>query len=529
MTRHRDLRPAPFAHGAQTELRSAAVSALATGLPLIVLIGAGHTREAVFAALGSFAGLYALDTPYPRRGRVLAVVVAGFTAASLAGSLTGRYLPAWTWVVAVASIAGVAKWWGGRASPGGPGAWMFLFIFAVCSQDAELHTGLFPRSLLVLAGGTVAWCVSMLAALHDSDGCARRAVASALEATAAVLESGSQAGEREWHRAHLALTRADSLLQETGASGDLVHALVVTEGLLADAAFDTGSASPASAVTLRQASESLRRPPRRRARRRPPPERSRATRLALSGEVEALRSGLDRHERVLGMLSASRVLLGAGAAATGALLLHLGHAYWAPLSATAVLQSSSVQMTWERSLQRGLGTAGGLSVGGLILAAHPSPLGIALLVVLMQGGVAMYSGRNYALSVLFVTPFAVLLSQLIRPSETSLLLQDRLEGVVLGILVGVMAALLVLHSRAAVTLQHAMERCRVALTWASVEHTDGGVTAVEELRDALMRLRNAHETARGEPWPTGATQQEVRELELRAYRVLARRLQQLRP
>lgn len=134
MTRPRALRgPASVLGWGRSEegLGTAAVPALAMGLPLVVLVAAGHPRETVYAALGSFAGLYALDRPFRSRAPVLAVVVAGFTAAALAGSLTGRYLAPWGWVLALALVAGLAKWCGDRAAPGGPGAWMFVFTFAV--------------------------------------------------------------------------------------------------------------------------------------------------------------------------------------------------------------------------------------------------------------------------------------------------------------------------------------------------------------------------------------------------------------
>jgi uncharacterized membrane protein YccC len=79
-----------------------------------------------------------------------------------------------------------------------------------------------------------------------------------------------------------------------------------------------------------------------------------------------------RHAAALRLLTASRVLLGAGVAGAGALKLHIGHPYWAPVSAAAVLQPTHVQMTWHRSIQRGLGTAGGLLLGALLLVAHPA-------------------------------------------------------------------------------------------------------------------------------------------------------------
>jgi uncharacterized membrane protein YccC len=235
-----------------------------------------------------------------------------------------------------------------------------------------------------------------------------------------------------------------------------------------------------------------------------------------------------RHVAVLRRLTATRVLLGAGVAGTGALLLGLGHPYWAPVSAAAVLQSTSVRMTWHRSIQRGLGTAAGLLLGALLLSAHPRPVTIAVLVVLMQLGIEVLIGRNYALGVVFITPMTLLLSDLLVPSSAYSLVRDRLVGVALGIVVGLAAALLVAHPRAAVTLRQAVDRCEVAMSWARSAVSGQRVPATQELRDALVELRAAEDVARGETWPAGIPLTAVADTERRAYRALAAHRRALR-
>ncbi|WP_374968882.1 FUSC family protein [Terrabacter sp. BE26] len=237
--------------------------------------------------------------------------------------------------------------------------------------------------------------------------------------------------------------------------------------------------------------------------------------------VRQVRSQHRRHLAALRLVGSGRVLLGAGVAAAAAMLLGLGHPYWAPVSAAAVLQSTHVRMTWHRSLQRGLGTAAGLVLGALLLQAHPDPLVVALLVVLMQLGIELFLGRNYALGVLFITPMTMLLSDLVVPSSPFVLVRDRLAGVVLGIAVGLAAALLVAHPRAAATLRHAVERCTVATRWASTATSGTRLLAMEELRDALVGLRAAEDVARGETWPAGISPVEVADTERHAYLALA--------
>ena len=514
---------------AETGPLLAAASALAMGLPLVVLVAVGHPREAVYAAFGSFTGLYALDRPLRSRARVLGGVGVGFTAAVLAGSLAASSAAPWLWVLTMALVAGSAKWGCNRAGlGGGPGAWMFLFTFAACFQPAAGGSEMVGRVLLAAGGAAAAWCVSMITAWHDPDGPARRAVAAVLEATAVVVGAGPAVTVRELHHAHVALIRADGLARQVpGRLGDhLEQALSVAEELLTESALAPESPRAAAADALRRDAQML--SSRSAGLGTRTAVRSRSTSPARAAGGAAVRVGRRRGAGVVRTLTAVRVLAGSGVAAAGALLLHLGHPYWAPVSATAVLQSLNVRATWHRGLQRGLGTAGGVVVGGVLLAAHPSPFVIAVLVVVMQWAIVLLGGRNYAAGVLFVTPFAVMLSELLRPSNTAVLLIDRLTGVALGILVGVGAALLVVHPRAAVTLREAVERCRLALDRPVLDHEEGGLAATEELRDALVELRVAEDIVRGEPWPAGVSREDVADLEHRAYRVLAERRRELR-
>jgi len=115
----------------------------------------------------------------------------------------------------------------------------------------------------------------------------------------------------------------------------------------------------------------------------------------------------------------------------------------------------------------------------------------------------------------------MLLSDLLVPSSTYSLVVDRLGGVALGIAVGLAAALVVSHPRAAVTLRHAVHRCELAMTWAGSAPRDRLAAATEELRDALVDLRAAEDVARGEAWPAGVPRAVVAQTEGRAYRSLA--------
>jgi len=524
---------------------AAALSALALGLPLLALVLVGRPQAAVFAAFGAFTGLYGADRPYALRARTLAAVAVGFVAAVALGSAGAMVLEHWWWVAAVAAVAAAATWGCDAAALGSPGAWMFLFAFAASMQVPAQPREVLTRSLLAAGGAAVAWSVAMLGALTDPRGPERRATATALLATAQVLALGPEATSRHWHRAQVALRRAERYAVAAPAvvAEPLLGRLFHAEALLTDAVLaPAGPQAAALANRLRGQGRSLGRTsvwwrnlvsgsdacassaggrPADDSARETPTRDDAQARGRLPAPVERLRRQHRRHLAVLRLVSAARVLLGAGVAGAGALLLGLGHPYWAPVSAAAVLQSTHVRMTWHRSIQRGLGTAAGLVIGALLLQAHPHPLVIAALVVLMQLGIELFLSRNYALGVLFITPMTMLLSDLVVPSSAFVLVRDRLAGVALGITVGLAAALLVAHPRAAASLRHAVERCQIAAGWAATATTSARILAVEELRDALVELRAAEDVARGETWAAGIPQAEVDDTERRAYLVLA--------
>ena len=475
----------------------------------------------------------------------------------------------WWWVAAVAAVAAAATWSCDAAGLGSPGAWMFLFAFAASTQVPAQPRDVMTRSLLAGGGAAVAWSVAMLGVLSDPRGPERRATATALSATARVLQLGGGATSRHWHVAHAALRGAERYVAfaPSAAARPLRARLVRAEVLLTDAVLSPGAPATAAQGDRLQAEGRALSRERGRWRRRGagpaaggieegagasgigaggigaggagasgtkaggPPAGGRAWDARVDGgaaaqaapptAVQVLRRQHARHLAVLRLVTSARVLLGAAAAGAGALLLGLGHPYWAPVSAAAVLQSTHVQMTWHRSIQRGLGTAAGLLIGALLLQAHPDAVLIAVLVVVMQLGIEVFLSRNYALGVVFITPMTMLLSDLLVPSSAYVLVRDRMGGVALGITLGLAAALLVAHPRAGANLRHAVERCRVAMAWAGSAAGDATVPAVEELRDALVQLRAAEDVARGETWPAGIPRSEVAETERQAYVALA--------
>lgn len=113
---------------------------------------------------------------------------------------------------------------------------------------------------------------------------------------------------------------------------------------------------------------------------------------------------------------ALRMFLGTGLAGAAALPLGLGHGYWAAISAAAVLHSVNVRTAAQRAAQRTLGTMAGLLLALGILAARPEPVVLVVVIVVMEFLLEYVVARNYGLGVVFLTPLALLLTDLTAPS-----------------------------------------------------------------------------------------------------------------
>jgi uncharacterized membrane protein YccC len=89
-----------------------------------------------------------------------------------------------------------------------------------------------------------------------------------------------------------------------------------------------------------------------------------------------------------------------------------------------------------------LGTIVGVLIAAALLALPLSPLAVIVVVVLLQMTAELVVGRNYGLTLAFVTPLAILMVELAHPVDELVLLRDRALETALGVLVGVVATLL---------------------------------------------------------------------------------------
>ncbi|MEU7334828.1 FUSC family protein [Streptomyces sp. NPDC007074] len=575
-------------HGALTvhEVDGALVFAVRAGLAMglvgVPIVQAGRPDLAVYAMLGSFTTTFGRNLPYGRRARVLALVAVAMTACVGCGSA----LAAWARtggaggagaavvVTATAVVAGLAKFVCDATRLSGLGAVLLLFAFAVAANGATTAAEILPHTALAAAGAAFAWLLAVSGRLIHPDRPQRLAVATALRGLAALLEVpvGTDAPGRTRHAATVAVLHAYHCLgvpppargrrAPAGRDAFFVRLTDLSWTLLTGSSRRPPSDPAAAARRLRLQARLL-----TDRRRRVPlvvhellgryesptasaEGRNERSSAAVSAGVSAapgdpgvLRAtellvgrpgGRDRPAALA--VPALRMALGTGVAGGVAAVLDLEHGYWAAISAAAVLHSVNLRTTAQRAVQRTVGTALGLLLALGVLAAHFEPVQLALVIVVLEFLLEYGAARNYALAVVFLTPLALLLSDLATPSPAGELVLDRVLGSVVGIVVGLGCALLIVDDRAAVRVERALAACRGAAEQAELALRDpaGGPAAsalpVVQVRLALsvVELREADDTAAGELWPAEIDPTELAAAEQRAY-LLLHRLQGPRP
>ncbi|MFE6956021.1 FUSC family protein [Streptomyces sp. NPDC057696] len=539
--------------------------ALAMALVALPVAIAGRPDLSVYAMLGAFTTTFGRNLPYPRRARVLALVAVAMTACVGCGSA----LAAWArpgaggWgaavvVMATAVVAGLAKLACDATRLSGLGAMLLLFSFAVAANGSPTTADILPQTGLAAAGAAVAWVLGVSGWLVHPDRPQRFAVARALRELAGLLTGpGGPGGDvrQARHRTTVAVLQAYHSLglapptqaHQAGRDGTLVRLTDLSWSLLINSA-RRPPADPAalSEQLLRQARVLTER------RRRPPallPELSLTSPAARdSGDAPVTpvapatgpgqpvawratellmgrRAGGPGHRAVLAV-PAVRMVLGTGVAGGLAVAGGLEHSYWASISAAAVLHSVNLRTTAQRAVQRTLGTVIGLLLALGVLATDPEPVALACVIVLLEFLLEYFVPRNYGLGVVFLTPLALLMSDLAAPAPAGELVADRVLGSVVGIVVGLVCALLVVHDHAALRVERALAACTQASDHAERSLAAGSGPRLPDVQVqlvlAVVELRDADDAAAGELWPAGIDPAELAAAEQRAYLLLER-------
>jgi hypothetical protein len=124
----------------------------------------------------------------------------------------------------------------------------------------------------------------------------------------------------------------------------------------------------------------------------------------------------------------------------------LGHPYWAMVAVVAALGGVDAPSRLVRATHRILGTLVGVGVAAALFALQLPTLATIVVVVVLQMAAELFIGRNYGLTMVFVTPLALCMVGLAHSVDGATLIADRTIETLLGALVGI-ALTLAWHAR----------------------------------------------------------------------------------
>lgn len=116
------------------------------------------------------------------------------------------------------------------------------------------------------------------------------------------------------------------------------------------------------------------------------------------------------------------------------------HWYWAMVAAVAALGGAHLNARVARGIQRLVGTLVGVVLAAGLLALHLPPLATIAVAVVCQVGAELFVGRNYGITMVFVTPLALSMVELAAPTSPQELLVDRVLDTLIGVVIGTIVA-----------------------------------------------------------------------------------------
>ncbi|MGX7205724.1 FUSC family protein [Enterococcus pingfangensis] len=122
--------------------------------------------------------------------------------------------------------------------------------------------------------------------------------------------------------------------------------------------------------------------------------------------------------------------------------LRLENPYWLIVSCAAILQGDTLRAMAHRNIQRIFGTIIGLLIAAFLLNLSLSIFETLIVITLLFVTVEYFIKRNYAIAQFFTTPMSLMLAMLAKQQYIYTLIQFRFLGIVIGSLLGLLAAYL---------------------------------------------------------------------------------------
>lgn len=139
---------------------------------------------------------------------------------------------------------------------------------------------------------------------------------------------------------------------------------------------------------------------------------------------------------------AARYFIATAVAGTIATGLHIGHSYWAMLSAAVVMAGLTRWNQVVRGAHRIIGTFIGLGVYAVLSLLSLGEWQTVAVLLVLEFLTELLVIRHYGIAMIFITPMALLMTTFGLQVNTTALVADRAVETVVGVAVGVLVALL---------------------------------------------------------------------------------------
>jgi uncharacterized membrane protein (TIGR01666 family) len=125
------------------------------------------------------------------------------------------------------------------------------------------------------------------------------------------------------------------------------------------------------------------------------------------------------------------------------LLLPVGHSYWILLTIIVILKPA-YSLTKKRNYQRLIGTVAGAAIGLLILYFIKDTDVLFVMMLVLMIGTYSFIRTNYMISVIFMTPYILLLFHLLSNASFKTIITDRITDTAIGSVIAFLANLILL-------------------------------------------------------------------------------------
>ncbi|TQR11676.1 FUSC family protein [Psychrobacillus soli] len=514
---------------------------ICSSTPIVIGLLLGNFQYGLLAGIGGFAYLYVWNEPFPQRAKKIFFVALGLSAAIGLGILTAS--SPIIFAILIGLIGGIGTFIFGALKIPGPASIFFVIVFAMTSASQPDPSLASTYAGLVFLGGVFAWCVAMLGWFFNPQGPETNAVKRVYLELASLshsVETDQFNAARE--RVVIALKDADATLIAGYASwnSSIIYkrlyllkdqASFIFSDILEMVAEGRKQLPPELGQTVEALAHSLH------------SKKNMETPVILQPEetdkaVDRLFSKIYDADAILNepltkinqkitiskptlhsvfsdafdknsivFISALKYGVVLMIAALIAFAFDFDRSYWIPVSCGATMLGSTIMSTFQRGIQRSIGTIVGVLIVTIVLSFGPTDAWVALCILVFSFFTELFMVRNYAFAVMFITPSSLLIAEnTTQIHNLSYFATARITDIIIGVLIGLAGVLLIGRRSASSRLPHLIAKTirsqsQLFFMLFSEQNSEVNVDkskALNKLRTNLVNLRTIYTTALGE-------------------------------